>query len=129
MGTKVYKGKHAEWGEVAVKRMLKTLETEHTAEKEVQLLLALANAGGPGSDNVVKYRSLEKDAQHIYISMELCACSLHDAIEEFTGVVSVADRRRIAEEMAAGVAFLHRQDPCIVHSDLRPKVLSRALLL
>jgi hypothetical protein len=108
MGTTVYKGKHAEWGEVAVERMFKVIATKHTAEKEVQLLLTLANAGGPGSDNVAKYRSLEKDAQHIYISMELCAFSLHDAIEQFTGVMLPADRRQIAVEMAAGVAFLHR---------------------
>jgi serine/threonine protein kinase len=129
MGTKVYKGKHVEWGEVAVKRMLKALATSQTADKEVQLLLALAKAGGPGSDNVVKYRSLEKDAHHIYISMELCACSLHGAIEQYTGVVSPADRQRIAAEMAAGVAFLHRQEPCIVHSDLRPKVCVECSIL
>ena len=70
MGTKVFKGNHQDWGMVAVKVMIQnSVAMEHTAEKEHQLLLDLAKATGRGADNVIKYRSLERDAKHIYISM------------------------------------------------------------
>ena len=55
MGTRVVTGWHSEWKLVAVKQLANSEKVmEHTAQKEYQMLINLACATGPGSDNIVK---------------------------------------------------------------------------
>ena len=89
MGTKVYCGEHADWGEVAVKVMLTaSMEAQDmpgkrsAAAKETQVLQRRSPAHGTGSDNVIKYRC-----------MELCLCSLFDVVVRPVSGLWSADRR------------------------------------
>jgi serine/threonine-protein kinase/endoribonuclease IRE1 len=140
MGTRVFRGEHADWGAVAVKVMMKVSMAAQgmagkrsAAEKERQLLLRLAAAAGAGSDNVIKYRCVEEDPERVFIGMELCVCSLHDVISRPAAAVaaaaasggmlpridSQAKRMCVARELMAGTVFLHSHG--VVHSDIRPK--------
>ena len=139
MGTRVYRGEHADWGPLAIKAMLKVSmpaqgmpEKRGSADKEVQLLLRLAAVAGAGSDNVIKYRCVEEDLERVFIGMELCLCSLFDVVQRPAAAVaaaaacgglprigSQAERMRVVRELLSGTAFLHSHG--VVHSDIRPK--------
>lgn len=118
-GTKVYRGKHTQWGNVAVKAMLKASVPQHRAEREQALLLKLAEESGVGSDNVIKYRCREDTATHVILGMELCACSLHQLVSERKERATRCQQQRVVRELCEGVAFLHAHQ--IIHRDIRPK--------
>jgi hypothetical protein len=50
MGTKVYRGRHEQWGKLAVKVMDTVMVPEHRACREQELLLKLADETGVGSE-------------------------------------------------------------------------------
>jgi hypothetical protein len=56
LGTKVYRGRHHDGREVAVKVMKKGVVPEHRAEREMQLLQTLAEGEGRGRQHVCQYR-------------------------------------------------------------------------
>ena len=76
-GHEVYRGRHEQWGELAVKVMHKAHVPEHRACREQELLLKLADEAGAGSSNVIKYRCRVDTADTVMLGMELCECSLH----------------------------------------------------
>jgi hypothetical protein len=119
MGTRVYRGSHAQWGELAVKVMHKAHVPEHRACREQELLLKLADEAGSGSSNVIKYRCRVDTVDTVMIGMELCECSLHQLISERRLLPTPQQQARISRELCEGVAFLH--DHSIIHRDLRPK--------
>jgi len=118
-GTKVYRGKHAQWGNVAVKVTNVTDTPEHRCSREQTLLLKLAEESGVGSDNVVKYRCREDTADEMMLGIEMCECSLHQLVTERKLIPTLQQQQRVVRELCEGTAFLHAHN--IVHRDLRPK--------
>jgi hypothetical protein len=119
MGTRVYRGRHEQWGELAVKVMHKAHVPEHRACREQELLLKLADEAGVGSNNVIKYRCRVDTVDTVMIGMELCECSLHQLITERRLRPTPKQQARISRELCEGVTFLHEHS--IIHRDLRPK--------
>jgi serine/threonine protein kinase len=119
MGTRVYRGRHAQWGELAVKVMHKAHVPEHRACREQELLLKLADETGVGSSNVITYRWRVDTVDTVMLGIELCECSLHQLITERRLRPTPQQQARISRELCEGVAFLH--DHSIIHRDLRPK--------
>ena len=119
MGTRVYRGRHAQWGQLAVKIMHKAHVPEHRACREQALLLKLADEAGVGSHNVIKYRCRVDTPSTVILGMELCECSLHQLVTEQRLRPTPQQQARISMELCEGVAFLH--DHSIIHRDLRPK--------
>jgi serine/threonine protein kinase len=118
-GTKVYKGRHADGREVAVKVMLQSAVPEHRARREMLLLQELAESTGRGRDFVIQYRCIEHTPGKLLLGMELCECSLHDVISERKEQVPLKQQVRIVSELSMAVGFLHERK--IVHRDVRPK--------
>jgi hypothetical protein len=56
LGTKMYRGRHHDGREVAVKVMMKGVVPEHRAEREMQLLQTIAEGEGRGRQHVIQYR-------------------------------------------------------------------------
>eukprot|EP00935_MAST-01C_sp_MAST-1C-sp1_P001411 g1411.t1 len=123
MGTRVYRGVHADGREVAVKVMDKTVVPEHRARRELQLMQELAEGEGRGRQHVIQYRCLEEEKGprgRVLLGMELCdGGSLHDIIDGSGVRVPLKHQIRIARELCEAVAFLHQHQ--IVHRDIRPK--------
>jgi serine/threonine protein kinase len=117
--TKVYRGRHSDGREVAVKVMKKAVVPEHRARREMQLLQELAEGTGRGRDHVIQYRCLEEAEGKMLLGMELCECSLHDVISVQHHQIPLAQQIRIVRELSEAVAFLHAHQ--IVHRDVRPK--------
>ena len=119
MGTQVYRGRHAQWGELAVKVMHKAHVPEHRACREQELLLKLADEAGVGSSNVIKYRCRVDTVDTVMLGIELCECSLHQLVTEWRLRPTPQQQARISRELCEGVAFLHGHS--IIHRDLRSK--------
>ena len=121
MGTKVYRGKHADGRSVAVKVMLKSVAPEHRAMRELHLMQNLAEEEGRGRAHVIAYRCLEEDEGpegRVLLGMELCeGGSLYDIIVEQKQRIPYAHQIRISRELCEAVAFLHQHK--IVHRDIR----------
>ena len=122
-GTVVYRGKHLQWGAVAVKVVNTLRVPQHRTDREQMLLLKLADESGVGSDNVIKYRCREGDGDYLMLGMELCECSLHQLITEKKLTPTLKQQQRVVRELCEGVSFLHRHG--IIHRDLRPKVVTK----
>jgi serine/threonine protein kinase len=118
-GTKVYRGRHSDGRDVAVKVMNKEEVPEHRARREMQLLQELAEGTGCGRDHVIQYRCLEAEEGKMLLGMELCECSLHDVISVQQQQIPSQQQIRIVRELSEAVAFLHEHQ--IVHCDVRPK--------
>eukprot|EP00935_MAST-01C_sp_MAST-1C-sp1_P000261 g261.t1 len=123
LGTRVYRGKHADGRDVAVKVMLRSVVPQHRARREMRLMQTLAESGGRGGQHVIQYRCLEEEEGpqgRVLLGMELCeGGSLYDVIVVKQQQIPMQHQLRIARELCEAVAFLHEQG--IVHRDVRPK--------
>ena len=55
------------------------------------------------------------------IVMEYCAGNLDQLLHKNNGSISLFKKLQIAEEIAAGMCWLHQSDPPIIHRDLKPR--------
>jgi serine/threonine protein kinase len=140
MGTVVYRGTHADWGDtpIAIKKIRRVGEGQtHRMDKETRILQRLSTgnpadgSGCPdGSAHVVNYIATEEEPGNFYIGLEFCVCSLFDVVRRPADGEDAKDstiphigtpeqRMRVARQLLAGAEFLHTQG--LVHSDIRPR--------
>jgi eukaryotic-like serine/threonine-protein kinase len=67
--------------------------------------------------NIIRIRSVAKSGEHVYFAMDLCADSLGARIAR-EGPLAEQDILRLARDIAAALAFAHRQG--VIHRDLKP---------
>jgi hypothetical protein len=109
-GTVVYAGSLS-GRKVAVKRMLATY-AEH-AEREIKLLIQ-----SDGHPNLIRYFLKEQSGEFVYLALELCDMSLHDALSQKMRAGRGGVQSALVQ-IATGVAHLHALR--IVHRDLKPQ--------
>jgi serine/threonine-protein kinase/endoribonuclease IRE1 len=128
MNTRVFRGRHEEWDDVAVKVMQNTQMLKHMASKEKEVLKKLMGKAGYGADFVIQYRESCNEqlegVDYLLLCMELCQVSLHDI---FTGDaqasigkgVTCEESMRAIQQLQAGLSYLHSNG--VVHMDVRPR--------
>ncbi|KAI1361446.1 hypothetical protein F5Y08DRAFT_17431 [Xylaria arbuscula] len=115
-GTVVFAGKfHGR--NIAVKRMLS--QFWDVAYQETRLLVDCDE-----HTNVIKYYSMTRNQNFLYIALELCEASLSDIIDRPAKFPDLAragemDLPRVLLQIANGLSFLHELR--IVHRDLKPQ--------
>lgn len=119
-GTRVFIGLGKDGCEKAVKRLLKD-SCAHLAEQEKNILLNVK------SNSVVKYWFLaEYDKEHLYLILDLCEETLEDFVKRRK---STDDLEKIApaiiRQILQGLRNIHRNEPSILHRDLKPKNILR----
>lgn len=110
-GTYVFEGTFENNKRCAVKRVVsQSLSIE---DREVKLLRNLQH------DNLVRYFATERDAQFIYIAMEMAEFTLSNLIEGNKFDESGISKEEVCKQSALGLQYLHSND--IVHRDIKPQ--------
>jgi len=127
-GTIVFKGS-LDGRPVAVKRMLRTLHSQNASiDREISLLIE-----SDGHQNVVKYYVKEETSNFVYLALQLCSLSLHDAVKALQYAEASRPRDdeapgsprppesvvRSLKQINEGICHLHNLR--IVHRDLKPQ--------
>ena len=117
----VYAGKRADRA-VAVKRIHKALLEEHLAQGQ-QVLRGFQAECQRMKDigehtNVVEFIGAFVDKDGPFLVMEKMSQNLHKFLEANRGTLKLQQQLRLCLDIATGLAFLHSQDPPLVHRDL-----------
>ncbi|RKP27025.1 the oligomer formed By the kinase ribonuclease domain of Ire1, partial [Syncephalis pseudoplumigaleata] len=122
-GTVVFKGDF-DGKKVAVKRQL--LDFYDMADREVAIL-----QDSDDHPNVIRYYCRERCDRFLYIALELCQMTLHDAIMQAhhgqPGLLAGLSQAQLLYQIASGLHHLHSLN--LVHRDLKPHnilVMSKA---
>lgn len=119
-GTCVFEGYYEDSQRCAVKRIVS--QYINIADREVDFLRSLQNP------NLVRYLATEKDAQFIYIALELAEFTLSDLVEFTKSSCSRSSKtienmdlgkEELCHQAASGLEYLHKLD--IVHRDIKPQ--------
>ncbi|RKP05992.1 kinase-like domain-containing protein, partial [Thamnocephalis sphaerospora] len=114
-GTVVFRGSFG-GKQVAVKRLL--LDFYDLADREVGVL-----QDSDDHPNVVRYYCQERCDRFLYIALELCRCTLSEAVErsgsDISEPLSALSSAQLLYQIAAGVHHLHQLK--LVHRDLKPQ--------
>lgn len=110
-GTCVFKGSFEGSLNCAVKRVVSQYLT--LADREVEFLRSLQHP------SLVRYLATERDAQFVYIALELADVTLAHLIEAKRMEEFGLSKKELCKQSALGLQHLHKLD--IVHRDIKPQ--------
>ncbi|CAG9310834.1 unnamed protein product [Blepharisma stoltei] len=101
----------------AVKKVPMTRKNKAARDKALQEALTLA-ASSSFDDNtyIIRYHSVWIEKDNLFVSMELCDCSLSSYIER-VGKITEQELRKIMRDLCKGLKKLHARN--IVHLDIK----------
>lgn len=117
----VHECEHPVQGKIAVKLMEKDAAESNAdwKQRKMDLLAEAQHLKSAEHDRVVRVYDVVHDASEdkIYLSLELCKCSLGEVYEK--GPLNIKELRTYLNDTTAGLCCIHSKE--IIHRDLKPK--------
>ncbi|DAZ97105.1 TPA: hypothetical protein N0F65_010428 [Lagenidium giganteum] len=101
---------------VALKTLFDPRVDAALKEEFMDELLVMSKVSHP---NIVSLIGACLEPPNLCMVMELCDCSLYHLLHDTNAFFSVQHLTRIAQDIAAGMRYLHSLSPAIIHRDLK----------